>query len=112
VTDANPGAFNPTDLVDLNGTVYFEANGGAHGAQLWKYDGSTASEVADINGNNGSSPANLTPFDNVLLFTANDGTHGNELWRSDGTAAGTQQILDINPGPGSSDPSNLTVVGP
>jgi len=30
------------------------------------------------------------------------------LWNSDGTSGGTALVKDINPGPGSSDPSDLT----
>jgi ELWxxDGT repeat protein len=43
----------------------------------------------------------------VVLFRSSDPAGGLELWRSDGTDAGTFRLKDINPGPGSSAPSNL-----
>ena len=47
----------------------------------------------------------------ALFFEANDGTHGYELWETDGTPTGTKLVKDIQPGAGSSTPSNLAVVG-
>jgi ELWxxDGT repeat protein len=49
--------------------------------------------------------------DGTLYFAADDGTNGQELWRSDGTEAGTVLVKDINPGPSSSSPRDLTRVG-
>jgi len=53
----------------------------------------------------------MTDVNGVLYFAADDGTHGRELWRSDGTVAGTYMALDINPGPGASNPNGLLLVG-
>jgi ELWxxDGT repeat protein len=52
----------------------------------------------------------LTDVSGTLFFRADDGTTGRELWRSDGTAAGTVLVKDINPGPASSSPNELTAV--
>jgi ELWxxDGT repeat protein len=46
-----------------------------------------------------------------LFFSATDGVHGYELWMSDGTAEGTQLVADIQPGPGSSAPEQITPSG-
>src|SRR5262249_14231184 len=46
----------------------------------------------------------------LMFFSAFTKDLGTELWVSDGTAAGTFPI-DINPGPASSDPASITVVG-
>ncbi|MEP6949275.1 MAG: ELWxxDGT repeat protein [Ginsengibacter sp.] len=45
---------------------------------------------------------------NTLFFTGYDFNYGNELWKSDGSIAGTRLVKDIYPGPGYSNPSNLT----
>jgi ELWxxDGT repeat protein len=56
--------------------------------ELWKYDGSTVSQVADINpGIAGSMPIPAWSFGNAYYFTADDGLHGTELWRLDPTSA-------------------------
>ncbi len=56
------------------------------------------------------SPRNFTRVGPHVYFTATTYLHGTELWRTDGTAAGTSLVLDIRPGPESSDISNLTNV--
>ena len=43
-----------------------------------------------------------------IYFGADDGANGSEVWISDGTAAGTVLFLDVNPGPGSSNPASFT----
>jgi ELWxxDGT repeat protein len=45
------------------------------------------------------------------VFSADDGRHGRELWTSDGWATNTALAADIDPGPGSSDPADITVIG-
>jgi ELWxxDGT repeat protein len=98
----------------VGNTLFFAANDGVNGLELWKSDGTAAGTVLvkDINpGSSGSYPRNLTVMGNTLFFTADDGVNGNELWKSDGTAAGTVLVKDINPGSSGSYPRNLTVMG-
>ncbi len=67
--------------------------------------------VADINQTpltRGSFPQDFVELGELVLFTA-ETRDGRELWRTDGTAAGTQQIVDLQPGPTSSAFSGLTV---
>ena len=106
----------PAHLTAVGNTLYFSANDGSTGVELWKFDGSTASRVADIYSGTDSSnipynsyPTSLTAISNTLYFAANDGTHGTELWKSDST--GTTIVKDINPNSGSSYPTHLTAVG-
>ena len=55
------------------------------------------------------------PMGGRLFFSGSDsggaGAGGHELWVTDGTPAGTKRVLDIRPGPGSSEPDGLTAAG-
>jgi ELWxxDGT repeat protein len=125
VKDIYPGASgpypynsSPNFLTDVNGTLFFIANDGTTGNELWKSDGTAAGTVLvkDINpGPEGSRSVFLTDVNGTLFFNANDGANGYELWKSDGTEAGTVLVKDIWPGavgpiPASSVPANLTDV--
>lgn len=116
VRDINLGSpsSSPFSFTEFGGQVFFRANDGASGVELWKSDGSGAGTtlVKDINPGAGhSSPNNFVEFGGLLYFTANDGSNGVELWRTDGTAAGTIMAVDIRAGSGSSSPSFLVVIG-
>jgi ELWxxDGT repeat protein len=131
----NGNYLSDVTLTNVNGTLFFTADDGVHGEELWRSDGTAAGTTlvkdiypgghTDYFGNyglNSSNPANLTNVNGTLFFTAG-GTNGEELWRSDGTAAGTTLVKDIYPGsgwfydnyywvyrPNDSDPSRLTNV--
>jgi ELWxxDGT repeat protein len=115
VADIVPGATSsdPGNLVAIGSTIYFTANDGIHGYELWKSNGTAAGTMMlkDINsGGGGSYAGSLTNVNGTLYFGADDGVHGSELWKSDGTAAGTTLVADINPGAGSSDIGSPTDV--
>ena len=112
VKDIYPGADSsyPLSLVNVNGTIYFEANDGTSGAELWKSDGTESGTVLvkDIYpGAESSYPSSLVNVDGIIYFNAGEGTHGFELWKSDGTESGTVLVKDIYPGAESSYPSSL-----
>jgi ELWxxDGT repeat protein len=115
IEDIFPGnaASTPLNFFQLGAELYFSANDGAHGVELWRTDGSAPGTglVFDVAtaGTVGSDPANLVDLDGVAVFTATDSEHGRELWRSDGTADGTWLVKDIAPGSGDSSIGNLFV---
>jgi ELWxxDGT repeat protein len=106
---------NAFNLTAAGTSLYFCADDGSKGVELWVSDGTRAGTtvVADIApGSPGSFPSELTSFGTRLVFSADDGTHGRELWVSDGTLAGTFMVGDLNPDIPDSSPTGMTVVGP
>jgi ELWxxDGT repeat protein len=88
----------PSSLRNVNGTLFFTADDGTHGLELWKSDGTAAGTtlVKDITpGSASSSPGNLTNVNGKVFFTANDGTGVWKLWQSDGTAVGTVLVANL-----------------
>ncbi len=100
---------NPSQLTDVNGVIYFIADDGRNGRELWKLDKSgNPVSVGDINnGFTSSNPENLTVINNTLYFTAETREEGRELWKISETGV-PEQVYDINLGVNSSNPSNLT----
>src|SRR5262245_20285828 len=131
VEDINPGSTygypnssNPENLTAVGDRLFFSADDGVHGTELWRSSGNAANTVLVEDIRPGSSPygrpyssypGELTAVGAQLFFTADDGEHGTELWESDGTAQGTALVLDIQPGssygyPNSSRPDQLVEV--
>src|SRR5436853_4546420 len=110
---ASPLGSEPQHLTNVAGRMFFSADDGANGRELWRSDGTPAGTamVKDIApGAASSTPRALTPVAGVLFFTANDGVDGYELWRSDGTADGTRMVRDIKKGPAGSLPRDIVNV--
>ena len=105
-------------ITAMGDNVYFYADDGPNGFELWKSDGTANGTVMvkDIrSGSDSSGPRFFTAAGNTLYFRADDGTHGAELWKSDGTANGTVMVKDIRPGTSGSNPGEssgfFTAVG-
>lgn len=104
LADINPGtgnsaAFNDNSTIYYNGILFFSANDGIHGDELWIYENSEVTLLKDINeGEAGSEIQNMYVLNDKLIFTANTSAHGTEWWTSDGTSEGTQLLIDINSG--------------
>jgi ELWxxDGT repeat protein len=84
-------------------TLYFSANDGSSGTELWAHDTSNAStwQVADIySGTDSSNPGAHIEIlvGDTLYFSANDGSSGIELWAHDTSNASTWRVVDIRSG--------------
>ncbi|HEX8440519.1 ELWxxDGT repeat protein [Archangium sp.] len=106
VTGSEPG-----NLVRGESVLFFTADDGVHGRELWKSSGTRGAGtflVKDIHpGAAGAEPTHLTVVGDKTFFVADDGVHGRELWVSDGTTAGTFLVKDIHPAPEDLGPSEL-----
>jgi adhesin/invasin len=72
-------------LTNVNGTLFFSADDGSTGRELWRSDGTETGtvRVKDIrSGSSSSYPGALTNVNGTLFFSADDGTHGTELWQT------------------------------
>jgi ELWxxDGT repeat protein len=112
IKDINPGAAgsvngppyysNVRDISTMNGVVYFAANDGVAGTELWRTDGTAAGTtlVADLAaGSASSNPASLTVVGNALYYLANA-----KLYKLDGANLAAGPTLLAN----AVAPSNLT----
>ena len=71
----------------VDGFLFFAANNGVHGAELWASDGTPAGTwmYADLNPQaaNGfllDDGYQMYNINGSLYFAGNEGIHGNELW--------------------------------
>jgi ELWxxDGT repeat protein len=134
-TSGNSGPDYLAVMKDTNGTnyLYFSADDGTNGDELWRTDGTTngTTMVKNISVGTGSTgpggimsissnPKNLTVMKdisedkNYLYFNARSADptidYGEELWRTDGTESGTTMVKEIFVGYNNSDPRELTVM--
>jgi ELWxxDGT repeat protein len=119
VADLNPGPAHayeiPFGIANRNswgcgfaGALYFQANDGQSGAELWRTTGAGAELVADIEpGPSGSAPHAFAVYQDSLYFAATTWETGEELFRYDGTTVSL--AADIEPGPDGGKIAGLTV---
>ena len=126
VADLLPGAASsyPDHLTVMGDALYFIAEYGTKGVELWRTNGTAAGTtvVREIRADTNSSFFNQSangPYDyssfaalgNTLYFAATDGALGFELWSTNGSDQGTQLTTDVRPGSAGSTPQSLTAVG-
>ena len=89
----------PTWVDGLN-KLFFVADDGINGWELWVTDGTVGGTqlVSNIHPGDSSSPTLLMSGDTYLLFSAQDSDGRAKLWKTDGSDAGTVLVSDINPG--------------
>ena len=106
VKDVRPGttSSNPFHLKSISGTLFFSADNGTTGSELWKSDGTAAGTllVKDIwPGAPNGTIGNFTELIHKLIFIGNDGVNGDKTWQSDGSVAGTKISSITTDGDGS-----------
>lgn len=114
---------NPQQLTRFGGWLYFSADDGLQGRELWRTDGTTTAlvenlRIAELPGIEDYAASAMIPrmavLGDVLYFTGRDDTHGFELFKTTG-AIGPGAItlaLDLNPsGEAGGNPAWLTVAG-
>lgn len=120
VADIRPGqlgGFNGLEqLFVFNDEIFFSANDGNIGSELWKSDGTEAGTtlVKDIHRggpDDSSHPGWFAELNGELYFSAVDSSSGDELWKTDGTTQGTVRVADILPGEDGSRPVDLFTLG-
>ena len=97
VADIKPGGEYDSSAPDLltvhAGRLWFFADDGEHGRELWSSDGTAAGTrlaVELVPGPGSFAATFLAPLGDRLVFSA----YGQGLWVSDGTPAGTRKIHD------------------
>lgn len=94
--------------LNYNGYIFFIADDGANGQELWKTDGAAVNTqlVKNIN-TSGDALADFGFYvytKSGFIFNAFESSAGNELWITDGATANTNLLADVNPGVNSSNP--------
>ena len=120
INETGTGGVNdslPYGFVAFDNYLYFSADDGINGRELWRTNGTVTELVKNINmsENINSNPEGFTALGGYLYFGASDGESectgcGMELWRTDGTALGTTLVKDINPA-GYSWPERFAEIG-
>jgi ELWxxDGT repeat protein len=102
-------------LAPAGKTLFFLADDGAHGLELWRSDGTPGGTalVQDLNpGPAGAGISALAALGEQAIFVADDGAHGPALWASEGGEGGA--TLLANPPPstyGGFGPGQLRAAG-
>ncbi len=87
-------------FIGTNSQLFFIANNGSSGYELWRSDGTEQGTILikDFVSESGSADYSYFQlFDNELFFIANATGQGFKAWKTNGTLLGTQTVESINP---------------
>lgn len=106
INPAGPSTYNLHSAASLNNEAYFVQNLDAQGAELWKYDGTTATRLSDLNpAGDTYFSTNPYSFGNKIYFGASDEITGTELWVYDPNfsdlSENTSNPIQLYPNPAS-----------
>ncbi|HEY6564840.1 MAG TPA: Ig-like domain-containing protein, partial [Pirellulaceae bacterium] len=114
VADLHPGSGGslPQELTAVGNNLYFRADDGTHGEELWVRAGNNAPVlVQDLDPLGSAKPRDLTAVGDDLFFsTIHSVTGALQVWRTDGTAVGTELAVSMHPESGW-DTGSLVEVG-
>lgn len=88
------GSVGSREMVSLDGIIYFEANDGVHGRELWRSDGSSEGTYMlkdTFPGVDSANIQNLAVAGNHVFFKVTYGADKG-FWVSDGTSEGTNLL--------------------
>lgn len=117
VTQLTSSSVAPRGFATNDNLLVFSGTSTAGGRELWISDGTATGTFELIDIRPGTASSIVATDDQFVTaggktyFVANDGSHGKELWCSDGTATGTVMVVDLQPGAGACNPSELTAFG-
>ena len=108
ITDINSGIGNSLyrssgngrniPFIEFNDNLYFCANDGVHGWELWTYNGvDDPTLVYDIYDEGSSKPGSFAVYKDTLYFRAYTFSNGSELYEYDGMGE-PKMVIDLHPG--------------
>jgi ELWxxDGT repeat protein len=100
IKDINPGtpSAQPNFLMESGGKLFFNADDGIHGRELWVEDrsGSGPALYRDLfPGSTGSDPIPLVSFKDQLYFFKNEASAGHRLWFTNSTIKGVTAVAGV-----------------
>lgn len=94
------GSSSPENFFQAGSVLFFSADNGIHGKELWWTDGTIAGtdEVVDVMSRTTSSNiGRILVGNSFMAFGAEEAPNGYEVFVSDGTAAGTHITMNVDP---------------
>lgn len=93
-TTVDPGSVFD-EFTEVNGKLYFTANDGIHGSELWTTDGTPeGTKILELTpGPNGTNPINIQNVNGIIYFIAPTG-----LWRTAGNVETSENFIAMGVG--------------